>query len=652
MDGKSEYEAARKKGLKSFNNHKFNGENPYLPALDAILSHSAIVSEVYLGRMEIPIKKIKGTKTVGRQKSFAPNFMPILSMHTEFGSKWSSLCKAHVQEGIRDDIKVYEYLNWFYVEEGNKRVSVLKYHEAVMVGAQVTRLVPKYDKDDEVVVSYYEFMDFFKKTRVNYLWMTDQEGYKKLYLQMKKYGWAEENSSEFMAFYFRFRRVYYEIGGNDIPITTGDALLRYLEIYAYQEELSNEDIKKQLNNMRSEFALLGEGEQVDLQVSTESLEKKSIFDGITNFSSSMKKARIAFIHSKNREDSGWTYGHEIGRQHVENVFGKQIETKVFLNVPEDERAYDAIVAAVKEGFDIVFTTSPTYMNSTLKAAVEYKDVKFLNCSESLSSRNVRTYFGRIYEPNFLVGMIAGAMTKTNILGYVVTYPIPEVISAVNAFTLGARFVNPFAQVMIKWVERNTEEQGAQIDVTYDVDCQLVDMGVDIISHQESSDLNTMLKNSGIYMVTSCEKEEHQYLATPVWNWGEFYERIIRNIMSGAYSRLNNSLGANDKAINYWWGMDAEVVDVFYSRSALPREIQQTVDFMKEMIVNGSYHPFRGPIYDQKKKLRLSEGENLEPNEILNMNWFVEGVIGSIPAVMATESTDPLMELMSVKKKYE
>lgn len=651
VDGRAEYESARRKGLREYNNRRMSGRNPYLYALDTVISTESIMSEVSLGQIDIPLNKVVGTKTVGRSKSFAPNFMPILNSDTEFASKWMNLCIAHLEEGIRDPIKVYEYLNRFYAEEGNKRVSVLKYHEAVAIPAVVTRFIPKYDEQDENIVLYYEFMEFYKQTRVNYLWMSKLDNFNKLLRHMKKYNWIEPDKGiEFQSVYHRFRKVYHELGGDKFNHTTGDAFLKYLEIYTYDMSLSAEDLKRQLSNMWEEFGLL-ENEEISLEVSTSEFDKRSLFS-IPNFSG-IKNAKIAFVNSKSPDRSAWTYGHEIGRNHLNNTFGNQIVTKAFNDVPEDETAYDFLVDIVAQGYDIVFTTSPTFINATLKAAVEFKQVKFFNCSENMSYKSVRTYFGRIYEPNFLVGIAAGAMTKTNRIGYVVTYPIPEVISSINAFALGARFVNPDAVIIVKWVEGTASQSDVQtIDICYDIDQQLIDMDVDIISHQESSDLTTKLKNSGIYFADKKRnKEEHIYLATPVWNWGEFYERMVRSIMSGTYNRLSNILSNSDKAISYWWGMDTDVVDIFYTKSRLPRETIQTIKFMKEMIIGGTYHPFRGPLYDNKGVLRLDEGHNLEPEDILSMNWFVEGVLGSIPSINASEENHPLVELLGVKKKY-
>ena len=646
-EARVQYDKAKRKGLRTVSLYKASGWNPNLPALDATLSRQQIMSEVSLGLQEILLQKVKGTRTQARSSSFSPDFMPILSPLTEFASKWITLYDAHIKEGIRDAIKVYEYLNWYYVAEGNKRVSVLKYSDAALVSAHVTRLIPKYDKDNKTIVIYYEFMEFYKKLPVNYIWFTETGRFDRLYKLVVKYDWhLEENVGELRKNYHIFRKEYLKIGGGKLPITTGDAFLQYLEIHPFREG-KEENVAKNIRTIWAELTVTSREEKVDLELSDLSLEKKSLFSGITSMSTSMKQAKIAFIHAKNLEESAWTYGHEVGRLQLEESLGDSVLTESFENVPEDERAFDFINKIAKQDYDIIFATSPAFIHETLKASMTHKNVKFLNCSESLSYRHLRTYFGRIYEPNFLVGMIAGAMTKTNQIGYVVTYPIPEVISSINAFTLGARFMNPYAQVFVKWVSGSTSNE----QECYAIDAQLVDMGCDIICHQESTDLKTSLNHAGIYFANDLKSNKViEGLASPIWNWGNFYEKIVSNIMSGNYSRISGFLGSNDRAISYWWGMDSGVVDIMYDKSKLPQALIKSVEFMKRMIIEGQTHPFSGPLYDQKGHLKVEENAHLDSEAILSMDWFVDGVIGSIPMIDVKED-DKLLELYGVKKKY-
>lgn len=635
----ADYNEALKRGRRTFYARRAKGENPYLEVYDTISTRDNIISEVSIGVAEIPLSKVVGTKTLGRSKSFAHNFMPILGSGTEFAGKWINLCRAHMEEGIRDSIKVYEYLNRYYVEEGNKRVSVLKFFDAFSISANVTRLIPKYDQDNDMVVIYYEFLDFYQATAINYIWMTQKGNFHKLLNLMKHNGFLEKtNPLSFDAYYFSFRKMYLSLGGNSLGITTGDAFVRYWEIYDYQEVLDPSQMKEQLQKLWSEFKMIDAG-RIHLDTNDKNLGKTSLIDSLASMGKG--KIKIAFVNAKSPATSSWTNGHQIGIEYIKKEFAHQVLVESFNQVPEDEQAYGCLEELAQEGYQVIFTTSPGFINSTLKAALEYKNIKFLNCSESRSFSNIRTYFGRIYEPNFLVGVIAGALTKTDRLGYVVTYPIPEVISSINAFALGARFVNPNVRVYIKWVE--SEEMSGNIDD------QLRDLGVDIICHQEATDINLDLIDTGIYHAADSKRT---IIAAPVWNWGVFYEKIVRSILNGSYSKLSDLFNQVDKSVSYWWGMDTEVVDIYLDQTKIPKETLKTITFLKEMIQDGKYRPFIGPLYDNKGMLRAQPNEPLAPYSILSMDWFVEGVIGSIPAINPFKADNKLMEIFSVKKKYE
>lgn len=166
-----DYRKALRLGQKEFRSSVLKGTYPYLQALDEILEHTAVEYTEPLGVVNIPLASIVGTKTAGRKTAFAGNFMPLLDEDTEFAQKWNALCDAHLSVGIRDPIKAYEYMNKFYVEEGNKRVSVMKYYEAMSIPGSVTRIVPRRSEDKENKI-YYEFLDFYDLTGVNYLWFS------------------------------------------------------------------------------------------------------------------------------------------------------------------------------------------------------------------------------------------------------------------------------------------------------------------------------------------------------------------------------------------------------------------------------------------------------------------------------------------------
>lgn len=251
-DYDTHYLEAKKMGLKEYSKRASKGQAGYLPFLDELTKNIEIVSEIDIGIIDIPLKKIVGTYTAARSKAFAANFMPILGSNTEFGQKWANLCKAHLTEGLRDPIKVYEYLNWFYVVEGNKRVSVLKYFDAHSFHGNVTRLIPKYDEADPDIVIYYEFLIFYKKTKINAIWFTKRKSYAKLLEYMDSFQSPDKELFPDKYKYFTssvytpFRNVYHELGGQKLPITTGDAFLEYLKVYGIPEEIEETLLKPRL----------------------------------------------------------------------------------------------------------------------------------------------------------------------------------------------------------------------------------------------------------------------------------------------------------------------------------------------------------------------------------------------------------------------
>lgn len=208
------YREALKQGQKEKRRLVSQGHYPYLPVLEEMVSKERLNSGVRLGIMNIPSEFLVGTKTAGRTNSFAANFMPLLDENTEFALKWKSLCQAHLGEGIREPVKVYEYMNRYYVQEGNKRVSVLKFFGAVSIPAQVIRIMPPKGEDKELKL-YYEFLDFYNCTKINYIEFSKEGSYVKLQKIVGKDAqekWTEEENSIFRANYYYFKQVYEAMG--------------------------------------------------------------------------------------------------------------------------------------------------------------------------------------------------------------------------------------------------------------------------------------------------------------------------------------------------------------------------------------------------------------------------------------------------------
>ncbi|MBL4936773.1 BMP family ABC transporter substrate-binding protein [Clostridium sp. YIM B02515] len=626
-NGHEHFDEARKLAVREYNRSISSGEIGYLPSLEGILKDTEIVAQVDLGLIEIPLKKTIGTYTHLRSLSFARNFMPLIE--TEFREKWSSLCEAHLHEGIRDAIKVYEYMNWFYVIEGNKRVSVLKYFDAYSISAKVTRLIPKLDENSKDSRLYYEFLKFNKITNLYSIWFSKEGSFDKLLKLFDNFN--PENSyfdNKYKYFevyiYNTFRKIYLSYGGDRLKITTGDAFLEYAKIYGMPKKANEEKLTLRMKEFLKELEVLSKDEGIDLSTELLEVSPNKMINTLTSLVIPKKKLKVAFAYARTIEGSGWTYSHELGRLHLEKVLGDQITTGYIENVPENSDAYKMLKILANAGNDIIFTTSPIYLNSTLKCALEFPQVRFFNCSEAHPYTHVSNYYGRTYEPRFLTGIIAGSMTKDNIIGYVATSPTPEVISSINAFALGAKMVNPYAKVKVAY----TNEWNSRLKFT-DAGSRLIKEGADIICNRTLEVSHPVSTDFGVYsMLCTIDKERgvpDKYLATPIWNWGIFYERILKNILNNTFKTIVDMFSNNPKLINFWWGIDTGVVDIFYSKELVPPETQKLVNLMKKMIMNNAYHPFTGPIYDRDGNLRINNEETASFEQILSMDWFVENV---------------------------
>lgn len=628
-----DYVKASRMAEKDFRGCVFRGEYPYLQVLDDILQNAQIEREEPLGLVDIPLDAIAGTKTEGRKAAFARNFMPLLKPETEFATKWMALCEAQETEGIRDPIKAYEYMNRFYVQEGNKRVSVMKYYGAASISGSVTRIVPKRSKDKENRI-YYEFMDFYAHSKVNCVWFSKPGRFAKLQrLLGKRPGqmWTAEERLLFTSVYYRFERAFREKSGGKLPITAGDALLALLKIYPYDtlRDKTEQDYKKALDAIWSEVCVLTEQQAVSL-----SLEPKSgSVPILARLRPEVKTTlNVAFLHERSAETSGWTYAHELGRSHLEKAFGARVHTTMFDNIQTGLDDEETIERAIEQGSSVIFTTTPKLMDCSLKAAVRHPDVRILNCSLNMKHPYIRTYYGRVYEAKFLVGVIAGALADNNRVGYVASYPIYGMTAGVNAFALGAQMANPRCEVYLEWSSQkghNAEELFREKEIT-------------IISGQDSA-LPYGSHKIGLYHV---EGEDAKSIAMPFWHWGEFYEKIIRSVFNGTWK--TEGAGHTSQAINYWWGLGSGVIDVLCTR-ALPAGTKRLMQLLREELCAGRFHPFAGVLHTQYGETVGEEDGCLDAEQILKMDWLAENVVGVIPQFdELTDVAKPLVRLQGLR----
>ena len=622
-----DYLKAQKLALKAYKSKTLHGDYPYLPVLDEILSHAHIERDENLGTVNIPLKQVIGTSSAGRTQAFASNFMPLLDYGSEFSVKWSNLYDAQIKEGIHTPVKVYEFLNKYYVVEGNKRVSVLKYVGSPTIPAEVIRKVPEFTDDKDIRI-YYEYIDFYQKTKISYVLFTQPGSYQKLCDEVGKAEddiWSEDDCMNFSSFHVAFYTAYKALGGNELKnITEDDAILFYLSLYPYRESVDklSGQIKQELEKIWKEIQALNAQDPVELLTvpTTETSVIKKI--------QSPKVHKVAFIYDTEPSASDWIYGQELGRRHILNVFQGNIDAQAFIAKPyvEDEAL---LTRLCEEGYDIIFTIAPMFIRACIKIAPLYPNTKILNCSLNSPHASIRTYGIRIYEGKFLLGMLAASLSDQDDIGYLADYPIYGVIPGINAFALGARTVNPRARIHLQWsTQKNVHAE--EYFRTH---------GISYISSQNMVSPTKEDRALGLYCLT-----EHgtKNIATTVYQWGAFYEELINSIMRGSWQTDTTKA---PKALNYWWGLSANVLDVILG-SSVPEQTRRLLHFMKQSIANGSFTIFSGPLYDADHILRCKQGETLAAEDIMMMDWLIEGILGEIPTIQQLD--DHAKELVALR----
>lgn len=631
----ADYQKAKKQADLVYRTSVLSGKYPYLPALDEMVEKINALSQYHVGVCEIPLSLVVGTKTAGRQNAFVRGFLPRLDVDTEFALKWSNLYDAQQNEGIRDPIKCYEYMNHFYVEEGNKRVSVLKAVGASAVTADVTRILPP-RSDEPQVRCYYEFLRFFNVTHLYSIVFSREGSYEKLARVVGRNlydPWPQEQVENLKAAYDVFSEIFASRGGEKIGgITTGDAFLTYLSVFSLHSLLdySRDRIKNRITRLWKEF-LTSAGGTAHMNVVQTPQVKKGIRDtGLkeiflpTSYSQS-RPLRVAFIYDQKMEDSSWVYGHELGRTHVEERFKGSVETVPFEDCSTREAVEGAIEAAIEDEDEVIFTTSAEMMPAAIRLAIAHPEVKILNCSVNVPSNAVRGYYARMYEARFLMGMLAGTQAKNHLIGCWAHLPIFGSISNINAFALGAATVDPQARVILRWGTDRERGEFCEQDIL-DAGARVI-LGRDMIRPKDPS------KKFGLYEVMDDEKV--RTLAAPVWQWGRYYELILERILDGSWNSRSQTRA--DATVNYWWGMSAGVIDVILSEQ-LSYHQKFLVDLVREGIVAGRTDPFGGEIRDQKGNVRHRQGDApLSPEQIITMDYLVENVDGCIPK--ASQLTD-------------
>ena len=617
------YSKARREGLRVYQNAIQSNTDPYLPVLEERVPALSSLSRLSLGIMTISLDRVIGSVSRGRSYAFANGFMPILEGGSEFSSKWEHLCESVEAKGVNQPITVLEYMGYYYVIEGNKRASVMKYLDARDIEADVTRVYPPMSDDPEIV-SYYEYCDFCKETGLYAIFFSRPGSYQKLLsLPGVRAGekWTDDEILSLRKLYHYFAENYLtQTRGKEVQ-SCGDAFLLYLTTFGY-EDVRDDDLAKTGERVR---LMAREFESRDGRVN---LVMEQVQPPVPLISALFHPSKIkaAFLFNRSIQDSAWNYWHNLGRLEAEEKLGDRLETTTRI-VPSRTEFAEEVDKLIADGYTAIFATSPVMLNSAVEPALKHPEVRFLCCSLLSNYTNIRTYYIRFYEAKFLLGMAAGILSENGKIGYIADFPIYGVPAAANAFALGARMVNPQAKIYLNWFSASW----------FDQEMPFEDPEIRVICNRDITAPNRDARDYGLYVR---DGSDILHMATLVPHWGLFYRMMTERILNGTF----NQAESKENVTNYWWGLGSNILDVAFS-SRFDPYAARVIHHFREQIREGSFTPFEGELRDQSGTLRCDADRRLTPAEILCMDYLADNIIGTLPDTEELiESARPLVRL--------
>ncbi|MDO6443153.1 BMP family ABC transporter substrate-binding protein [Marinobacter sp. 2_MG-2023] len=328
--------------------------------------------------------------------------------------------------------------------------------------------------------------------------------------------------------------------------------------------------------------------------------------------------KVGFVYVGPIGDHGWSYQHDQGRLALQEHFGEKVATTYVENVSEGADAERTIRRLAQAGNDIIFTTSFGFMNPTARVAEEYPDITFLHATGYKTSENLGTYLSVTYEGRYVTGVAAGLVTESDTLGYIASFPIPEVIRDINAVYLGAKEVNPDIELKVVWV--NTWFDPAK---EADAANALMDQGADVIVQHTDSPAPLIAAgkrgNWGVGQASDMRSfGGDAHLLSVVNDWGPYYIETVQSVMDGTW-----------EPADYWGGMSEDTVQVVGLSDRLSDEQKDKVNSVIDALKNDELHPFTGPLKDQSGEVRVPEGVSMTNGELAGMDWYVEGMTATL-----------------------
>ena len=527
------YRAACKIAKRYAAEHAGDGFSGLLPALDDVMPSCSELASVSLGLVDAPMSKIRGTATAGRASAFAGNYMPLLPDSSEFANKWIMLYEAHMESGIRDPGTAYEYLGYYYIIEGNKRVSVLRSLDAPSVHLEVTRLIPREsdaerDKDARL---YLEWLNAAPRRKVVYIWLTTPGAHTELYSLMRSAERPGCHENWMYEAYGDFRAQYHKFGLGKLPITTGDAFLTYVKLFGFPYREEKDSLIKKLKSLDRQLMYQAYGARAQ----TRAIRPKT--------------PRAVFVYDNSPLTDEWDAAHDYGRRALSDAFPEaEIETFTDLNAAGDaDGVLKELCARVGEA--VVFITGAGRRGEAQRMLLTQAQPQTLvcHCHPEGDGLITPTYYGRTAEPAFILGALAGSMTDAPALVY---RPGSLAAADIAAFALGAGMVNGRARVTRR----------SSIDGCPD--------GVALLAGRGDMAPYTAFPGVIARLVSIRAGRAAGRLAASAWDFGAFYRALCASLWDADESEgIIKGIGA--VPVHFESGLDSGLLSVHLNYAELP-----------------------------------------------------------------------------------
>ncbi|MDR0937014.1 MAG: BMP family ABC transporter substrate-binding protein [Oscillospiraceae bacterium] len=620
-EARTAYINARKLGRKYLSD---NGERDgYLPVLDEKLRENVIVGEINMGRHEISLSRVIGTKTAGRSTAFAGNFMPLLEPETEFGAKWQNLYVYQLRDGIQDAVTLYEFLGNYYVQEGNKRVSVLLSVGASSIYANVIRYVPERRAGDDNNAIYYELLDYDKRAYFDNLWFTKRGAFTALVAAVEIYLAAHPEveasvTDALNEVHAVFRQAYKPLDGDSASLTTGDALTEYSGIFGFPYGATAGEIYANLKIAEGQLRFAS-GEITRNTIEVDSAQSPGEAKrGFFSFAAK-QQVKIAVAYEGNLRTSIWSEQHDRAIRGLEEKYGDRLIVERYFNIPQiGELSYRSLKRAAAGSPDILFTTRDTLSAASLRYSLEHPETTVLNCDTPHDGRNLHTYFCKMYDLTFLVGIVAGALSETSRIGFM-TPPLGSPTYDLNAFAVGARLVNPRSTVIniaMNEINNHREHNAARK--------RFADRGCDLAFclHSPDNPQDFQAEPTIYAQLYSLDRETGvplESIARATLDWEPFYDKVISDYLGGRFGLLKGN-----SPIHFGWGFQTGIMDLLTDPERLG-VTSRLLRIFRDLLKAGGLHPFEGPISDNNGVRRIDYNVSPTLQEIQEMTWYAFSV---------------------------